>query len=584
MAEAYDVAIIGGGPAGSTTGSLLRKYNPDLRVLILEKARFPREHVGESQLPAIGSVLNEMGCWDKVEAANFPIKIGASYTWGQTTEPWEFEFLPLSQVPGEISRPCPFAGWRTQTALQVDRARYDQILLDHAASLGCEVRQGALVRSVQHADGHVSGLTLDSGESITARHYCDASGNAAVLRRALGIEVEVPTSLQNVAFWDYWEGRIRGDDMISHGVTRVRIRSLPYGWIWFIPLSETRTSVGVVMPAAHYKSLKKRPAEVYEHALREEPSIWASLSDAASRGRVESTTDWSFVAKHAVGDNWFLVGEAAGFADPILAAGLTLTHWAARHCAYAILELDRGEHDAEWIKSEYEAAQLKRLRQHIRFADYWYSANGCFTDLQDFCSNIAKESGLKLSPQEAFRWLSNGGLDDIPGGVGIGGLTLGGIKSVQTRLAPHGKAVAYTINGKSTFKLNTRGATEVDIPVLRHGRIQRAKALKRGQSMLQIIGASGLMYDALRQASEITEIIAIIRRRVIAGGAPAHAVERLIKESLYCLELMANNYWVTCSTRRGAPTVELDASPEGEFLYSTRLGPRGNKPATEVAR
>ena len=94
----FDVAIIGGGPAGTTVASLLRKYNPDLSVLILEKEKFPREHVGESQLPLVSHILAEMGVWEKVEAANFPIKLGVSYTWGQVSEPWEFDFFPAEEL------------------------------------------------------------------------------------------------------------------------------------------------------------------------------------------------------------------------------------------------------------------------------------------------------------------------------------------------------------------------------------------------------------------------------------------------------------------------------------------------------
>ena len=89
------MAIIGGGPGGSTLGCLLRKYDPTCRVIILEKEKFPRDHIGESQLPPVSGVLEEMGCWDKVEAANFPIKIGATFRWGKSAELWDFEFLPL---------------------------------------------------------------------------------------------------------------------------------------------------------------------------------------------------------------------------------------------------------------------------------------------------------------------------------------------------------------------------------------------------------------------------------------------------------------------------------------------------------
>ena len=118
-----DVAIVGGGPSGSTVATLLKKYNPELSVMILEKAKFPREHVGESQLPGISAILDEMGVWDKVEAAGFPIKIGASYTWGKGDEAWDFVFYPAEEFVDE-PRPAKFEGQRRYTAFQVERDRY----------------------------------------------------------------------------------------------------------------------------------------------------------------------------------------------------------------------------------------------------------------------------------------------------------------------------------------------------------------------------------------------------------------------------------------------------------------------------
>lgn len=566
-----DVAIIGGGPGGSTTAAYLRKHDPRLRVLVLERERFPRDHIGESQLPAIGRVLHEIGAWDKVEAAGFPVKIGASYTWGQTRDPWEFEFMPITQIPEGFARPTPYEGWRSRVAMQVDRAVYDDILLRHAADLGADTRQGTRVAKVHHDNGRVTGLELDGGERVKARFYVDASGNAAILRRALGVKVDAPTRLQNVAFWDYWSDPALNRDQFGFGVTRVQIRSLPYGWLWYIPLSRTRTSVGLVCPATYYKTCGKRPEQLYMEALKSEPTIWGLIESARARGEVEATTDWSFVSEKGVGENWFLVGEALGFADPILAAGLTLTHWSARHCAATILELDRGREDAGWLRAEYEAQQTKRIRQHIRFAEYWYSGNGCFSDVREFCSDIARESGLKLNAAAAFRWLSTGGLDDIPGQAAIGGFNIGSLKQVQHRLSDSG-VVDYVINKNNVFKLNLTGAEKTSIGVVLDGSVTRAPAYRRGPNLLPHYGAYGNVIDTLGKTSRIDEFIATLTKS-LSAVMPPPVVQAQVKEALFCLEMMAQNYWVTYSRRANWPTLTVDASKEGEFIYSTATGP-----------
>src|SRR5262249_40567288 len=196
------------------------------------------EHVGETQLPPIQRIVQEMGCWEKVEAAGFPIKIGVTYTWGKTIEPWAFEFLPLSQVPDNPPRPGKYEGWRQQVAFQVDRAIYDEILLKHTAAVGCEVREQSRVTGVRREGDRVTGLELANGEVVTARYYIDASGNAAVIRRSLDVKVDVPTLLKNVAFYDYWTKPqwAQEADRIN---TRIHIRSLGYGWIWYIPIGLT---------------------------------------------------------------------------------------------------------------------------------------------------------------------------------------------------------------------------------------------------------------------------------------------------------------------------------------------------------
>src|SRR5690606_25526117 len=125
-----------------------------------------------------------------------------------------------------------------------------------------------------------------------------------------------------------------------------------------------------------------------------------ALRGGTRTGEITSTTDWSYVVERCFGDNWFLVGEVAGFADPILSAGMTLTHTGALELAYTILELDRGEHARAWLLDRYDDLQRRRVLQHMRFAEYWYSANGVFENIRENCTKIAAEAGLKLNPAD----------------------------------------------------------------------------------------------------------------------------------------------------------------------------------------
>jgi len=568
--DVVDVAIVGGGPGGSTLGSLLRKYKRDLSVRILEKEAFPRDHVGESQLPPISAVLQEMGVWEKVERAGFPVKIGATYTWGHTVEPWVFEFLPLESVPTAPVRPGSYGGWRVQTAFQVDRAVYDQILLDHARDLGCDVRERTRVASVLRQGDRIDGLALESGEIVRARWYVDASGNAAVLRRAMDVAVEVPTPLKNVAFWNYWENpRWASEPDVS--VTRVHIRSIGYGWIWFIRLSASRASVGLVCNAEFYKRSGKPYPDLYREALASENEISGRLEGATCRDRVEATTDWSFVVERTFGENWFLVGECAGFADPILAAGLTLTQTGARELAYTILELERGAPDRAWLLERYDEVQRRRVRQHMRFAEYWYSANGIFEDIREECTRIARDSGLDLSPAHAFQWLAQGGLgDDNPGQAGIGGLDVAGVKQVMQMFT--GGRTRWAIDKKNVFRLNLAGATESTVGELREGRIRRVRCYVRDGKKLPLVGLQGELVDVLRQHTDASEVLTELRERFSLGTSPAHA-DVALKQAMGVLEVMAQEGWITCDARKKRPLLEVSTPAEGELIHHVRLEP-----------
>lgn len=569
----YDVAIIGGGPGGSTCSTLLKKYMPELRVLVIEREVFPREHIGESQLPLIGAILKEMGCWEKVEAEQFPIKLGGTYRWGATKDLWDFEFIPFGQYRDD-PRPAPYAGQRMFTALQVERSAYDKILLDHAAETGAEVRQGTSVREILRTGDRVDGLRLSDGSVVTAKHYVDASGDAGILRRGMGVACDYPGNIKNVAFWDYWDDA-EWAVTIGKGATRIFIMSIGIGWMWFIPVRATRVSVGLVCPAEYYKSCGKTPEELYAWAMQQDPLIVKHTKNARRGGKVTSTKDWSFIAQRMVGENWYLVGEASGFADPILSAGMMLTHAGARELAYVIMAMERGEHDRAWLCEHYESLQRRRINQHIRFADFWYAGNGCFTDLEDMTTRIAKDAGIELSPKEAFRWISNGGfMEDIPGRAGIGGLDVAGAKEVAGRFLgaeDAQEAVGWQVNDFNVFRPNLEGAERAEYPVYRAGKIVRVPCYKRKQFTMPLMGAYAMWLKVMERTSDITEMcrtaVAFYQRE--RGMSPARANFEL-QQAIQALEVMVLEGWVIGEKDPSRPLLGIRSKKGDNMIHETR--------------
>jgi len=555
----YDVAIIGGGPAGSTVGSILKKCEPSARVLILERETFPREHVGESQLPPITLVLEEMGCWDKVEAASFPVKTGALYRWGSTDDLWRFDFL-IGQEYEDKPRPSKLEGQRYQTTFHVDRGVFDEILLDHAAELGCEVCENARVVKVLKSGDHVDGLMVEgSSEPITAKHYIDASGHVGFLRRSMDVPVAEPTSLKNIAIWQYWHDPNWPEVAeVGFGGIRIRILSVGNGWLWFIPVSPDRVSVGFVTHADHYKASGLEPAALFEQACAQEPHVAELLKGAQPAGPIRTTKDWSFLSERMVGENWMLVGESAGFADPILSGGMSLAMVGGREAAYIMAALLRGEHDAEWLKSWYGELQTKRISQHIKFADYWYLANGHFDELKEHTSKIAAEAGLELNPEEAFRWLAAGGFvsDDLTFPV-AGTYRLGAVKSVMQMLS--GIPADWEINRFNNFKLNLDGSSVTFAPYCTEGKIERIKCYQRGNALLPMIGMYRILYRALCRESDAAALVRQLKATIAEQQGMTEAYNAFLG-ALEALEGMVAEGWIDASVVEGRPfmTVSLD--------------------------
>lgn len=550
--EHVDVLVIGGGPAGATVSTLLKKYNPDLRSLVLDKAQFPRDHVGESQLPGCGIICNEMGCWDKVEAAGFPIKVGATYFWGKDREAWDYDFVNPDHIP-DAPRPHKFEGARRQSAFQVDRAVYDHLLLEHTKEMGVDVRENTQVTTLERDGDRITCAVLEDGSRVTADHYIDATGAPAFLRRTMGVESVAPQELRNIAIWTHWDNA-RWPVQLPNFATRVQVMSLPYGWIWFIPTSKTRTSIGLIVPAEYYRASGVSPEELYMKAIADEPMLPTLLDGAQRVGGIQTIKDWSHCAERMCGENWFIIGEAAGFADPILAAGMYLAHGSARDCAYTINTIVEGEVDADWLRHRYTTRMKQNIEQYIRFAQFWYAANGCFTDLQDHCAKIAAEGGVSLSPEQAWAWLSQGGfvLEEVVKPA-VGNFDVLSASSIIYSFL--GQPTTRQIERYNVLKLDLNGAKQDQIGDLENGRITPVPCYKRDNYTLPDFGYYGTVIQILKQTDDILAVVNTINHH--SQKLPPAQRDTIMQHYVSVIETMISEGWIKGSRDPNKPVFKL---------------------------
>ena len=315
QSEQTEIVVIGGGPGGSTAAALLARHGFD--VILLERERFPRDHVGESLLPASMPILQEIGALERVEAAGFPKKYGATMLWGSDPEPWSWRF-------SETNRTWPHA-------YQVWRATFDKILLDNALALGVRVREGCAVTGPTRDDDRVTGVAYrapdGSDASIRADWVVDASGQAAILGRALNLR-RWDDYFRNMAVYAYFEdaGRLPEPDAAN-----IFIESYRHGWTWNIPLAGGRASVGAVVDSeSGQRGISELGVErYYADQIRAAPRTARMVSDARMTSPPRVVKDWSYTSTRMAGEGWILVGDAACFVDPLFSSGVHLAMMSA---------------------------------------------------------------------------------------------------------------------------------------------------------------------------------------------------------------------------------------------------------------
>ncbi len=352
----YDVAIIGGGPAGSTAAALLARAGR--RVIVFEREKFPRFHIGESLLPFSMKAFTRLGLHEKFLRAGFMKKFGGEIL-GACSEPGtKFYFKD---------------GYRSQTdhAYQVTRGDFDKLLLDHAAECGAEIHEDTSVDRVEFSNDDVELAIGSNGSShsIRARYIIDASGRTSFLGRQFKIK-KTYNHLQKLSIFAHYDGVWRAEGI--DGTLTVLLRAIDR-WFWLIPLSAERTSVGVVLDSEIFRKSRLSAEAFLEQTLAEQPIIAKRMTNARRVSQVYVEADFSYRSASLHGDRWLLAGDAAGFIDPIFSSGVFLAVFSGERSADVLNEVLDHPRKAKRLFASYERAVNRAMDIYLRFVNAWYT-------------------------------------------------------------------------------------------------------------------------------------------------------------------------------------------------------------------
>lgn len=313
MNTSQDVIIIGGGPAGAATATILAEKGH--RVLILEREKFPRYHIGESLIPFTFGPLERLGMIPHMRGSHFVKKYSVNFVQpdGRRSQPFYFHT--------RYDRETVAQTW------QVMRSEFDLMLLNNAREKGAEVREETTVTSlVRNDSGHVIGVEAQSKdgrrETLLAKLVVDATGKEAFASTRLGWRVGDPY-LNKVAVWTYYKGSKRAEGIDEGGTT---IAFIPHkGWFWHIPMHDDLVSVGVVAEGKYLSREGVRdPKVMFEREIEENQWIKDHLSAGHSTGEYWITSEYSKHSKFGACKGLVLVGDAYAFLDPVFSSGVML--------------------------------------------------------------------------------------------------------------------------------------------------------------------------------------------------------------------------------------------------------------------
>jgi FAD-dependent halogenase len=363
--EQFDLIVIGGGPAGSTVSSLVARQNH--KVLLLERECFPRYQIGESLLPStVHGICVMLGVSEELKRANFTRKLGGTFRWGTSPIPWTFTFGSSSMIEGS-----------TAYAYQVERSKFDTILLNNARRCGVDVRERCAFTKAVTENGRIAGVEYVNGEGqeciAKARYVADASGHQSRLADKVGERI-YSKFFQNIALFCYFEN---GKRLPPPNQGNILSAAFDEGWFWYIPLSETLTSVGAVVRREYAEKLKQGYETAMDGFIEACPLIKEYLASATrvtegTYGQFRVRKDYSYCNSRFWMPGAVLIGDAACFVDPVFSSGVHLATYSGLLAARSINTCLRGVLDEERCFNEFEGRYRREYGNFYQFLLAFY--------------------------------------------------------------------------------------------------------------------------------------------------------------------------------------------------------------------